>query len=44
MIAYADEACMDLVMVTKVPDADAQRAVQARWPSVACDELAGEMV
>ena len=43
MIPYADEACMDLVRVTKVPDADAQRAVQARWPSVA-DELAGEMV
>ena len=44
MIPYADEACMDLVMVTNVSDADARRAVQARWPSMACDELAGEMV
>lgn len=34
MIRYADDAYMYLLMVKKVPDADAQRAVDARWPSV----------
>jgi hypothetical protein len=35
MIPYADDAYMYLLMVKTVPDADAQRAVDARWPSVA---------
>jgi hypothetical protein len=35
MVPYADDAYMYLLMVKKVPDADAQRAVDARWPSVA---------
>jgi hypothetical protein len=35
MIPYADDAYMYLLMVKKVPDAEGQRAVEARWPSVA---------
>ncbi len=35
MIPYADDACLYLLMVKRVPDAVAQRAVDARWPSVA---------
>ena len=35
MIPYADDAYMYLLMAKKVPDAEAQRAVDARWPSVA---------
>jgi hypothetical protein len=42
MIPYADDAFMYLLMVKKVPDADAQRAVEARWPSVADDEFDDE--
>lgn len=39
MIPYADDAYMYLLMVKKVRDAEAQRAVDARWPSVAADEF-----
>ena len=39
MIPYTDEAYMYLVMVEKVPDAEAQRAVDAQWPSVVDYEL-----
>jgi hypothetical protein len=42
MIPYADEAYMYLLMVKKVPDAQAQRAVDARWPSVADYEFDDE--
>ena len=35
MIPYADDAYGCLLMVKKVPDAQAQRVVEARWPSVA---------
>ena len=43
MIPYADDAYMYLLMVKKVSDADAQRAVEARWPSVADDEFDDEI-
>jgi hypothetical protein len=43
MIPYADEAFMYLLMVRKVCDADAQRAVEARWPSVADYEFDNEI-
>jgi hypothetical protein len=42
MTPYADEAFMYLLMVKKVSDADAQRAVEARWPSVADYEFDDE--
>jgi hypothetical protein len=35
MIPYADDAYLYLMMVKKVPDAEAQRAVEARWRSLA---------
>ena len=35
MIPYTDDAYVYLLMVKKVPDAEAQRVVEARWPSVA---------
>ena len=35
MIPYADDAYLYLMIVKKVSDAEAQRAVEARWPSVA---------
>jgi hypothetical protein len=44
MIAYADEALMYLLMVKKVADVEAQRAVQAGWPSVADDEFDDEIL
>ena len=39
MIPYADEAFLYLLMVKNLSDAEAQRAVEARWPSVADDEF-----
>lgn len=39
IIPCADEAFMYLLIVKKVSDADAQRALEARWPSVADDEF-----
>ena len=44
MIAYADEAFRYLLMVKKVLDAQAQRAVDARWPLVADDAFGDEIV
>jgi hypothetical protein len=44
MIGYADEALMYLLMVKKVADVEAQRAVQAGWPSVADDEFDDEIL
>ena len=35
MIPYADDAYLYLTMVKKVSDAEAQRAEEARWRSVA---------
>lgn len=39
MIPYADDAYMYLLMVKKVPDTEASRVVEARWPSVAAYEF-----
>jgi hypothetical protein len=44
MIPYADDAYMYLLMVRKVPDADARRAVDARWPSVTDFEFDDEVL
>jgi hypothetical protein len=42
MIPYADDAYMYLLMAKKVSDAEAQRAVDARWSSVADYEFDGD--
>jgi hypothetical protein len=44
MIPHADEAFMYLLMVKKVCDAEAQHAVEARWPSVADYEFDDEIL
>jgi hypothetical protein len=42
MVPYADDAYLYLLMVKEVPDAEARRVVEARWPSVADYEFDDE--